>query len=53
MNREIIVGLGPLNDIVAYLANRPYKEVVDLIDSLKNSIKEVPDNEEKREGKEA
>jgi hypothetical protein len=46
MSRKVIVDLNILNSIFSYLSERPYKDVVNLIDMLKNSIEEIPKNEE-------
>lgn len=45
MDREVIVNLTALTDVIKYLGSRPYKEVVDLIDALKRTIREVSTNE--------
>ena len=47
MDREVIIELEALNEAVRYLSNRPYKEVVGLIDSLKASIREIPNDSKK------
>lgn len=47
MNREVIVDLEALNNIMKYLAHRPYKEVADLIAHLQNGIREISDGSEK------
>jgi len=46
MKREVLVDLEALNDITKYMVNRPYKEVVGLLDNLKSSIREIPDEKE-------
>lgn len=51
MNREVIVSLDALNRVVKYLVDRPYKEVADLISNLKTTIREIPENEPKKEEK--
>jgi hypothetical protein len=47
MKREVLVDLESLNKVVKYLADRPYKEVVDLVEELRVSIREIPSDEEK------
>jgi len=46
MKREVIVDLDALNDITKYMVNKPYKEVVGLLDNLKASVREIPDEKE-------
>jgi len=46
MDREVIVSLIALTNTMKYLGERPYKEVVDLIDGLRQTIREVPKNEQ-------
>ena len=41
MDREVVVSLVALTDTFRYLGDRPYKEVVNLIDQLKHSIREL------------
>ena len=50
--REVVVHLEVLNKILGYLAERPYKEVVDLVEQLKTSVKELPKNEQKETAQE-
>jgi non-homologous end joining protein Ku len=49
MDRQVLVSLEALNETVRYLAEKPYKEVVDLIDALKNSIREAPSDKTQEE----
>ena len=47
MDREVIITLDSLNNAVRYLSERPYKDVVAIINDLKASIREIPDDSEK------
>ena len=50
MKREVIVRLNALNEAVGYLSKCPYREVVDIIQNLKESVREI-DYEKEEEKK--
>lgn len=51
MKKQVIVDLEALNEITLYMANRPYKEVVRLLNNLKDSVREISNEKEETEKK--